>query len=143
MYALLLAAFVLASFFSKVDSLCVAVYIDGYYPLYSAEACAVESSPFNTATAHTCSRYTCNNASWVAPCSTGEVNTKFECLSGTCKKLYTATCQSNRMLTGETRMGGTCSIPEHSGPEGTKFSCLDNGGEWTWMASLDACEDTN
>ena len=46
------------------------------------------------------------------------------------------------MLRGETRMGGTCSIPEHSGPEGTKFSCLDNGGEWTWMASLDACRIT-
>ena len=120
---------------------CVAVHIDGYYPLYSEQSCAVASSPYSTATEHTCARHTCNNVSWVAPCSIGQMTTKFNCLGGVCKKLFTSTCQTNRMLTGETRYGGTCSIPQHSGPDGTKHSCEDNGGTWTWMATLEACRD--
>ena len=50
---------------------CVAIWIDGYYPLYRSEACAIESSPFNTATSHTCSRFQLQQRILVAPCSTG------------------------------------------------------------------------
>ena len=125
----------------KTEATCVAIYIDGYYPLYSFENCATESSPFNTATLHTCSRFTCNNDSWVAPCSTGEMVTKANCLTGTCKKLYSSTCQNNRLIDGVMRHGGTCSLPTHSGPSGTKHSCEENLGIWTWMDSLETCRD--
>ena len=117
------------------------MYIDGYYPLYSKEDCAKESSPVNAATTHVCSRFDCNNVSWTAPCSTGQVVTKQNCLSGHCTKKYSATCYDDRFLLSPLYYGGTCSITSHSGPSGTYSSCTGLGGTWQWPATLDDCRD--
>ena len=127
--------------FTQATGTCVAVYIDGYYPLYSNEDCAKESSPVNAATTHLCSRFDCNNVSWTAPCSTGQVVTKTQCLSGQCTKKYSATCYDDRFLLSPLYYGGTCSITSHSGPSGTYSSCTGLGGTWQWPATLDDCRD--
>ena len=142
MHVILIFLFVVLNIIkSEAAGTCVAIYIDGYYPLYSSNNCAIDSSPLNTSTTHTCSRFTCNNESWVAPCSSGEMTTELGCLTGTCKKRYSATCQQNRFITGEYRYGGTCSFSDHDGPDGTLDSCENAGGTWTWMDTMDKCRD--
>ena len=133
--------FIFAFLIHKTYATCVATFIDGFYPLYSKQECAIESSPINAATEHLCSRFNCNNASWVAPCSNNETVTKNECLSGYCEQTYASTCYDDRFLLSPIYYAGTCSISAYDGPQGTKSACTGIGGVWTWPNSLEACKN--
>ena len=140
MHVVLVLIVILTHFhFTHSQTTCVPVYVDGIYPLYRNEQCAIESSTTNNATLYQCVRHICYNESWTAPCSNGQFVTQAECESGTCEKTWTHTCQEDSSLQ-EYDYGGTCTVAAQSGVNGgTPVTCSNANGQWSWAMTADAC----
>ena len=135
-----LPLFIFSCLFYLGRSICVPVYIDGVYPLYAEQACALYSSPINSTTVYKCDRHTCNSDTWTAPCSNGLFVTRHECETGVCEKTWRQTCQSDKSISNY-NYGGTCTVVAQSGQNGgTPATCQNAGGTWSWAMTAEACQ---